>query len=51
MLNHRRTQLLIIKGIDMREAPLVTKDTKYTADEKFIEIPIDKCVYRDITGR
>ena len=51
MLNHRRTQLLIIKGIDMREAPLVTNDTKYTADEKFIEIPIDKCVYRDITGR
>ena len=43
--------MLIIKGIDMKEAPLVTKDTKYTTDEKFIEIPIDKCEYRDIAGR
>lgn len=44
MLNHERTHVLIVKGQQLAKAELVTKDTIYTRDEKFIEIPIENCV-------
>lgn len=41
--NHERTHMLIAKGTDLAASALVTKDTIYTSNEKFIEIYVDKC--------
>jgi hypothetical protein len=41
--NHERTHMLIVKGVDLDSAEIVTKDTIYTKGEQFIEIPVEKC--------
>ena len=43
MLNHERTHMLLIKGSDILEAQHVTKDTIYSMNERFIEIPFHLC--------
>jgi hypothetical protein len=42
MLNHELTHALIIKGYILAKSQLVTKDTIYTTNEKFIEVPVEK---------
>ena len=41
MLNHERTHMLIIPGIQLLKSPVITKSTIYTNDEKFIEVKIN----------
>lgn len=47
MLNDERDHVLITTGEAVFESPIVSKRTKYTRWEQFIEIPISKCdIYR-----
>lgn len=43
MLNSQRTKMLIVDYEVLRKARIVTKSTFYTNDEKFIEVPYEKC--------
>lgn len=42
-LNHNWTYGIITSGLVIKESRIVIKDTIYTKNEKFIEVPIDKC--------
>jgi hypothetical protein len=46
MLNHNRTQLLLVDGATLAQCKLVTKNTKYTTSEQFIEVPAGLCKFR-----
>jgi len=41
-LNHEWTHAAVVTGEDLQDCKIVKKKTKYTEDEKFIEVPIDK---------
>jgi hypothetical protein len=45
MLNHERDNALVINGLAVLESPLVVKDSIYTSGERFIRIPLEKCVF------
>lgn len=40
ILNHERSHLLVIPGIQLLESPVITKSTIYTEDEEFVEVTI-----------
>jgi hypothetical protein len=42
-LNHERTHALIAPGVVLAESKIITKDTIYTNNEKFIEVEASKC--------
>lgn len=50
MLNRSRTQILLVSGAVFRESKVVRKATKYTDDEEFVEIPLSRCIFRDLQG-
>lgn len=50
MLNSSRTQMLLVSGAIFRESRVVRKATKYTNDEEFVEIPLSRCIFRDLQG-
>lgn len=50
MLNRSRTQMLLVSGAVFRESKVVRKATKYTEDEEFVEIPLSRCIFRDLQG-
>lgn len=50
MLNRSRTQMLLVCGEVFRESKVVRKATKYTEDEEFVEIPLSRCIFRDLQG-
>lgn len=50
MLNRSRTQMLLVSGDVFREGRIVRKATKYTEDEEFVEIPLSRCIFRDLQG-
>lgn len=50
MLNRSRTQMLLVSGAVFRESKVVWKATKYTEDEEFVEIPLSRCIFRDLQG-
>lgn len=50
MLNRSRTQILLVSGKTFREGKIVKKRTKYTDDEEFVEIPLSRCIFRDLQG-
>lgn len=50
MLNSKRTHALIVKGHIVANSPIVSKTTKYTASEKFIEIDASKCTICSLEG-
>lgn len=43
VLNSQKTHMFLIKGSVVMASPVVTKDTYLTVNEKFVEIPVDKC--------
>jgi hypothetical protein len=45
MLNHQKTRGLMVNGKDFLESNIVTKSTIYTANEKFVEVPISKVTF------
>lgn len=47
-LNHERTRLLMVRSDDFMAGKLVNKDTIYTTSELFVEIPIDRVIFREI---
>ena len=40
ILNHERSHLLVIPGIQLLESPVISKSTIYTEDEEFVEVTI-----------
>lgn len=50
MLNHERTHILLFRSTRLRNAPIVTKTTTYTAREEFVEIPFDDFFLIDLNG-
>jgi hypothetical protein len=50
MLNSGRTHLLVVKGQDLASADTVSKDTIYTSNEQFIEIPVTKCAFFEVNN-
>lgn len=42
-LNHERTHALIVTEEELRAGKIVNKNTIYTQNEQFIEVPIAKC--------
>jgi len=43
MLNHERTHALLVDGTVLAESKVVFKSTKYTRNEKFIEVKLSDC--------
>ena len=50
MLNADRTQALFVSGAVFMQSPTVRKRTRHTDDEEFAEIPISRCIFRQLTG-
>lgn len=48
MLNHERTHALLIDGEHILAAPLINKNTKYSANESFVEVDIQWGIFRDL---
>lgn len=48
MLNDNRTRILLVKGTVLAQCNLVTKNTKYTTGEQFIEVPANLCLFRTL---
>lgn len=44
MLNHERTHAFMTTWDVIQKSPVIVKNTKYTANEKFIEVDIKDCV-------
>lgn len=43
MFNDQRDAFLMVDGFSMRLASVVSKNTKYTTDERFIAVPVCRC--------
>lgn len=46
MFNDDRTRALFASGKVLLDSPIVVKDTKYTSGEKFVEVPLGRCIFR-----
>jgi hypothetical protein len=44
MLNHERNRILIVDYETLKKALVVKKNTIYTSDERFIEVPFSACM-------
>jgi hypothetical protein len=44
MLNDARSCVLVVDGGTLASARVVSKETKYTSGELFIEVPVGRCV-------
>lgn len=44
MLNHERTHAFMTTWDVIQKSPVIVKNTKYTSNEKFIEVDIKDCV-------
>ena len=43
MLSSDRSQCLVASGIDVGSSPVVVKQTKFTDQESFMAVPLQKC--------
>jgi hypothetical protein len=50
-LNHELDRLLVVSGKDFLEGKLVQKSTIYTRDEWFVEIPIRRAIFMNLSRR
>lgn len=50
MLNAHRTQALFVSGEVFLDCKVITKNTKYSFAEEFVEIPLSRCIFRDLIG-
>ncbi len=48
MLNHERTHALFISGADFMASPIVEKNTKYSENEKFVEVDSHWAIFRNL---
>lgn len=48
MFNNARTRALFASGQVLLSCPVVTKNTKYTQGEKFVEVPLARCIIRTL---
>jgi len=46
--NHERTYALLVPGLLLSASPTIIKDTIYTRNEKFIEVPAAECTLVNI---
>jgi hypothetical protein len=46
MFNDDRSHALFASGAVLLSSPIVTKDTKYSAGERFVEVPLARCMFR-----
>lgn len=46
MFNDERTQALFASGEVLLSSPIVVKNTKYTNGEKFVAVPLARCIFR-----
>ena len=51
MLNHERTHVLIVGKPYLQSAIIVTKDTIYTTEEQFIEVPLAYCSIESLESK
>jgi len=51
MLNNERSLVLVTTGVIVAASPIVSKQTKYTASERFIEVPLARCVISRMPAR
>lgn len=50
-LNHERTHALLVPGDVLAKAPIITKDTIYTSNEKFIEVSVGNCILVELGAK
>ena len=50
MLNHERDIALAVSGKTMLNSAVVTKNTIYTQNERFVEVPVSHCLFVQITS-
>lgn len=48
MLNNDRTYVLVAKGETLHSSPVVSKKTKYTDNELFVEVDVSDCMIRQL---
>lgn len=51
MLNHARTTALIVRKPYLQSAIIVTKNTIYTTEEQFIEVPLAYCSIHSLESK
>jgi len=51
MLNHPRTRILIVGKQYLQSAIVISKDTIYTTDEQFIEVPLACCSIENLESK
>jgi len=51
MLNHPRTRILIVGKQHIQSATVISKDTIYTTDEQFIEVPLACCSIENLESK
>lgn len=51
MFSASRESALFASGATILDCPIVTKDTKYTSAEKFVAVPLGRCILRRIRRR
>ena len=50
MLNHERDIALAVSGKTMLNSAVVSKNTIYTQNERFVEVPVSHCLFVQITS-
>lgn len=51
MFNNARTRALFASGEVLLSCPVVVKNTKYSQGEKFVEVPLSRCMFRAMKER
>ena len=51
MFNDERNRALFASGKTLLDCPIVVKNTKYTQGEKFVEVPLGRCIFRTMRER
>lgn len=48
IFNNSRTQALFVSGEVMLASEVVVKDTKYSQGERFVAVPVGRCMFRQM---
>ena len=51
MFNNSRSRALFASGEVLLSCPVVIKNTKYSQGEKFVEVPLARCIFRAMKER
>jgi hypothetical protein len=51
MLNHKRNRIMVVDYDALQQAIIVKKNTIYTSDERFIEVPFSSCMVYKILSK